>query len=478
MIRNEKTGSGGGFRNVSVGGRQSSKLEEKKKRVLEGEKSPVVRKVGEFDSADKRKIEDTRKMLKDEDEVPTGFLDEEDVSVDQEEVPTGFLDEDEVGVPEIKVRKVDPSEVENYKVRNVKSDVSSMKFTSENEGTRLHSGKSEVRNGKGRNQKSEGAMRNPARVHGSDIGSSTGGKDINQKKERSKVEKGNYESFVADDPPVRKEDLESEIKDRDKKSYDPKKKKGRGGVIAGVLIGIILIGVVIVGAAYLRSRLEGDNSVGGSGMSLEKLTSYVDSLYTDATKVNIRDGVGYDDVQDCIGYLSKYKESSDFNEDDYDRVSQEIGTISFFLQDLELYDELVTGTYEKGSKGYTESVNTIKSDIYMYTVVGLADTMTTKLQILDTTSSVVEVQTETESDTERSSIMADITGIPSKSTEPGSIGEVEDGKVGVDIESEKDSVIVDNSTERSTYPNETEVTDTENAGNGGVSVSDVLNSLG
>lgn len=403
MIRRGYTGSDSdGFRNLSEEGqRQTTKLEEKKKRVNESYKNPEIKRVNDFNQADLRKLNETRTQLKDEDEIPTGFLDEDEedemysdpirvsqgVSVsrkiDEEDVPTGFFDEDEEDFPsEIKVTRVDSEVAPRVKESSQK---------------RVNT-QSSQRQSSGQRQMDSSRQFRPRQNHPNQVSS-----DSNYSRSGG--------DFVATEPPIRKEDRE-QLKEKEK-TVKPKKEEPQGRKKgAGLIIGlIVLMSVVVIAFVFvLVSRMNGTSSKVDTGMSLETITGMVDSLYTDQTKVDILDTVVDADIQDCMDGLELYKSDKTYNEEDYDKLSKEIGTISFFLQDKSMYNDLSNGTYEVGSEAYLNTINTIKSDIYLYTVAGLADTMTTKVQILETTSQVTPSETELSTSVGSDSVISDVTG--------------------------------------------------------------------
>lgn len=387
MIRRGTGSNSDQFINVSNGNAKSSKLEEKQRRLKESEKQVQVTKVDPTKVIADR-VNESKKLIRDEEEVPTGFLDEDEgfeeertvntgyhtnqrsSKVDEEEVPTGFLDEEEEefdGNSRLKVLKVE----------KVQRPVD----TSNRESERVRTSpqrKEVARNSSTMETHTDSGMRNPVRPRRQPQGNTntTGRRDSS--------------SFVASEPPVREEDRSkgsNVVTQQGIMNVPPKKKGSKAGIIVG-LLAVIAIGVV--GVAVIPKFLNNTSTEGKTNITLETVTSMVDSLYTDATKVNIRDDVTEVEVNECLSALDSYKNSVNYNADDYDKVSKEINTIKFFLQDIEKYDDLVHGVYEFGSDEYTNQVSIIKSDIYLYSVAGLADTMSTKIKILETTSGTAD----------------------------------------------------------------------------------------
>lgn len=385
MIRRGTGSNSDQFINVSNGNAKSSKLEEKQRRLKESEKQVQVTKV---DPTMADRVNESKKLIRDEEEVPTGFLDEDEgfeeeravntgyhtnqrsSKVDEEEVPTGFLDEEEEefdGNSRLKVLKVE----------KVQRPVD----TSNRESERVRTSpqrKEVARNSSTMETHTDSGMRNPVRPRRQPQGNmnTTGRRDSS--------------SFVASEPPVREEDRSkgsNTVTQQGTMNVPPKKKGSKAGIIV-CLLAVIAIGVV--GVAVIPKFLNNTSTEGKTNVTLETVTSMVDSLYTDATKVNIRDDVTEVEVNECLSALDSYKNSVNYNADNYDKVSKEINTIKFFLQDIEKYDDLVHGVYEFGSDEYTNQVSIIKSDIYLYSVAGLADTMSTKIKILETTSGTAD----------------------------------------------------------------------------------------
>lgn len=515
MIRREHSTNSSGFKNLSdKGTKQVSKLEEKKRRVQESESNPVVKKVTALDSPELERINDSKRLIKDEDEVPTGFLDEEDDAdvrstgsrqdtVDEDDVATGFLDEDEVeegkSPKSLTVRKVDPDSVREVNKSSQYEDRNRDYEEGIDDGiTRYTQSPQRQRRDVQSNGSTEGGMRNPVRrrSHGdNDRRQQQGYQQRGQSQGRvySAEEEESYKGFVASEPPVRKGDLDEIPQERKSKGEKVKSKgtdkKQKGlGIILALMVTIAVIVVSVVGLVVFR-YMNNDNSgsSGSSAVTLDVLTGLVDSLYTDATKVDIQDWVGDSDIQDCINALEGYKSDKNFSDEEYGRLSQEIGTISFFLQDKSLYNSLQDGTYAPGTDEYTKAISTIKNDIYLYTVVGLADTMTTKLQILETTSKVepsnnnddaVNDATQQSESNERNESERVNTEAPQTETKGNS--DV------IDVPAGSDSVIIDStgSTSDGNRSNSTESSSTESnaesekQSEAGVNVSDILNSLG
>ena len=395
MIRRGSGSNSDQFINVSNGSSKSSKLEEKQKRLKESEKQVQVMKVDPTKVMADR-VNESKKLIRDEEEVPTGFLDEgeefeenrnntgyhavntRNSKVDEEEVPTGFLDEEEEdfdGNPRLKVLKVEKVQ------RPVET----------REKERVHTSpqrRESVRTTNTSESRQDSGMRNPVRPRRQPQENA----GTNQARHVSNGSNG----FVASEPPVREEDRLKGANTRvtpEASEVPPKKKGSKAGVIAG-LLAVIAIG--IIGVAVVPRFLNNTSTEGKSSTTLETVTSMVDALYTDATKVNVRDDVTEVEVNECLTALDSYKDSVTYNADDYDKVSKEINTIKFFLQDMEKYDDLVHGVYEFGSDEYVNQVSIIKSDIYLYSVAGLADTMSTKIKILETTSGSADEDTQEE----------------------------------------------------------------------------------
>ena len=394
MIRRGSGNNSDQFINVSNGNSRSSKLEEKQKRLKESERQVQVTKVDPTKVMADR-VNESKKLIRDEEEVPTGFLDEDEEfeenrnintgyhvvnqrssKVDEEEVPTGFLDEEEEdfdGNPRLKVLKVEK--------------VSKPIETKEPE--RVHTSpqrRESVRNVNTSESRQDSGMRNPVKPR----------RQHQENAETTQVRHGSNGSngFVASEPPVREGDRlrgANTMVTPEASEVPPKKKGSKAGVIVG-LLAVIVIGSV--GVAVVPRFLNKTSTEGKSSITLDTVTSMVDALYTDATKVNVRDDVTEVEVNECLTALDSYKNSVNYNADDYDKVSKEINTIKFFLQDMEKYDDLVHGVYEFGSDEYVNQVSIIKSDIYLYSVAGLADTMSTKIKILETTSGSADEDTQ------------------------------------------------------------------------------------
>ena len=183
-----------------------------------------------------------------------------------------------------------------------------------------------------------------------------------------------------DVPPIRKED-EMPIE-------EPKRGGSKAVVVIGIVVAILVVAVVGFSLLSGTGILNVSTEPGVSESGEPEIRVFLDSLYTDETKTDILEDVTTEDVSTALDLIQSYSESSLYNSEEYDLLSGEISTISFFLQDRLLYQDLLNGVYESGSNDYMATLNTIKSDIELYTVQGLADTMNSRVNILEVSGGV------------------------------------------------------------------------------------------
>lgn len=486
MIRRDNRSSGDeGFRTVAKSNNRESKLEAKKRRVQESSIRPEVRRVDDLAKSERERLRGSS-LPNDEDEKPTGYLDDEDVA-SQEETPTGYLEDEEKELPKLKVTKVtgrgentqrrtdyreEPKEVEDDKVAQFDQSRQVRKATPQRRQNTQQRPRRRVENypeGKdarlGFTDDTPEMIRNPERV--------------------PKVERENYEN----NPPV----------PRTEKQVEEPRKKGSGGRVVLLLLVFFVVMIIAVGVLFFLKIAGRSESGTGSTVSTfstdiyTELVSEVDNLYVDSNKCDIRESVSDADIQRVVSLLGQYKDSSSYVESVYDLVSQEIGTISFYLQDRKIYNDLVNGVYTVGSEEYEENFKTVENDIYLYTVSGLEGTMRTKLEILKTTNGVVTPSTDA----------GDVSGMGVESSSSGNsdggitifepdnqvveekAGSVEEEVINEGTVSESTGYsnvsgeeLSSKSTEKTTTTGEEVSSDSENtSGDLNISVTDVLNVL-
>lgn len=375
MLRRENS-SNNGFRVYSKEHeRIGSKLEEKKRKIKENSVSPNVTRVEDATHMDAEKVKYSINHVTDDEEVPTGILDDESPIVEEmseDEAPTGFLDEDisntgSSSMPKLKVRKVSSIE--------------------ENGGQRVSSERKNIRV----NRSQSGSQDSPVRrsPSGRSITNSPKESHVTSNERRPRLAVSDASVVAEDDvPPIRKEDRD------DKAPANRKSKSGKNGIpnvrnvilFVMLVILIVYIGYMLVSNVFETSQSGGDQGI--SVVSKSKIEEYLDSLYTDSTKSDIKEEVSIDNISEALNLVEEFKNSSSYTSEKYDAISGELSTISFFIQDRKIYIDLAKGVYEYGSDDYNDNLNTIKGDIEFYTVTGLAETMESRINILEASGGV------------------------------------------------------------------------------------------
>lgn len=368
MKRRLGTGDGSGelraYTKDKVDPDKPSKLDEKRQKLQSQKSNVQVKSLDNVSDMESEKIKYSKRNISDEEEVPTGILDEDD----DEETPTGFLDEpverttargSSQRQKRIKVVEVPPTGYIPPKAQ-VERPSSTVERPSSTVGRRQPSGA-------GRRQEPQG----DSEWHDSKA-------TVPPKARPALASKGFTSS--EDVPPIRKED-EMPIE-------EPKRGGSKAVVVIGIVVAVLVVAVVGFSLLSGTGILNVSTEPGVSESGEPEIRVFLDSLYTDETKTDILEDVTTEDISTALDLIQSYSESSLYNSEEYDSLSGEISTISFFLQDRLLYQDLLNGVYESGSDDYMATLNTIKSDIELYTVQGLADTMNSRVNILEVSGGV------------------------------------------------------------------------------------------
>lgn len=373
---------------------------------------PTVTRLSELSDVEKAKVNMSVAQKTDEDEIPTGFLDEDEPSaqVSEDEVPTGFLDEEETALPKVEVsraregiRDVDAKKVtapnhvitepargntiRQERYENTGSDTSNPYVNPQNpQPQRVSVNHPENRRQPYRSQREYyGGGSNPDYLHVNDS-------------PRNDRPTGTNVNGTAPNKDYGRNDFRNQtpyperMPYRDEQYTEPERKKG-GSILLKIVFGLFIAFLVLIGAAMIArfaklKMSEGDTASMSGNDFYNTIIGELDNLYTDDTRSDIKDTVTTEDLQKCVDLLGEYQKSSSYDANTYNSLSQEIGTISLYMQDMKLYQSLYDGEYEIGSEGYNSTISTIRNDISMYSIVGLSSTMSSRLDILETTNSI------------------------------------------------------------------------------------------
>lgn len=397
---------------------------------------PTVTRLSELSDVEKAKVNMSVAQKTDEDEIPTGFLDEDksgntsSVPVSEDEVPTGFLDEEETPLPRVEVSRAregikdvgsrrvtvsSPVIRENNVIHNESyGNTGSYRNTGSYGRTESYgSTESGTSNPYFNGQNPQGqvglenpqvkrrqAPRNQREYYGG--GSNPDYLHVNENRVNDNVTGTNANGNVQN-LDYRRNDFSNQAPYPERMPYhdeqyaEPEKKKG-GSILLKVVFGLFITFLVLIGVAMIArfakfKMSEGDTASTSGNDFYNTIIEELDNLYTDDTRSDIKDTVTTEDLQNCVDLLGEYQKSSSYDANTYNSLSQEIGTISLYMQDMKLYQSLYDGEYEIGSEGYNGTISTIRNDISMYSIVGLSSTMSSRLDILETTNSITSGNT-------------------------------------------------------------------------------------
>lgn len=329
---------------VFVKNDQSSKLEEKKKRIQVQNTRPTITKTEEASDMDKESLNFSKRQISDIEETPTGVLDDEITSPNEEETPTGFLDDAPVKKPSQERKKLVVNKINSEEY-----------IKQQNQRPNDNVGTSEVK------------MRHPARKRQS----------IENNRESSEGNNIVVPESDKDTPPIRKEDKEI-----------PKVPSPKKSGLSKILIVILVIMVLAVIGVAVVNVMIGYNTESSVAEEQSEIRAYLDGMYTDENHTDIKEDVTVDDISNVLNMLDNVRNTETYDTELFSELVNEVSTISFFIQDRSIYNDLVNGVYEVGSESYMGSIETLKSDIACYTVSGLASTMSSRVSILEASGGV------------------------------------------------------------------------------------------
>ncbi len=201
-----------------------AKLEEKKKRLKERKEMPEI--ASPVSELDKARINQSIKNISDEEEVPTGYLDEDSGFSEgsDEETPTGFLDDEEEvnSMPKLKVeKKPDDFEVvatPSVKVEKVDRSTIKESMSQSSGGTKPMRNKARGSSGKSPQQQEESVKKAPVEREPKQ-GTQVKNQDGLAKRAKNNTVAGKQRRIQPSDdmPPVRDYDYPEEVEKKPKK---------------------------------------------------------------------------------------------------------------------------------------------------------------------------------------------------------------------------------------------------------------------
>lgn len=168
------------------------------------------------------------------------------------------------------------------------------------------------------------------------------------------------------------ENLEIEKDNLDiKKSEVPRSRKKKRSIRKGMLaVGTVMVlatGIVVYTA---RTR----------EVDLDMVGSKTGRLYTSDSKEDLKDNVSEDDISVCLEKLSEVQ-TSDFTAKD--TLEQELNTMSRYLIDKSILEEIDADSYDLNTSDMQEKLNNISQSVSSYTVSGLAVTASDKVKCIE-----------------------------------------------------------------------------------------------
>ena len=154
-----------------------------------------------------------------------------------------------------------------------------------------------------------------------------------------------------------------------KNSYQTNKTYLKKIINIVIVIGVIVILSVVVFSFSRNKKIS----------SLEDLTSSIENLYTSNKKDEIKKSVS---INSLGKYYTRLEELGSLNLDMKKELSNELDTISFYIEDKETLEEIGSSDYDLNTNDYLNKVRDIENSIVGYSVTGLAVTITNSLNTI------------------------------------------------------------------------------------------------
>lgn len=154
--------------------------------------------------------------------------------------------------------------------------------------------------------------------------------------------------------------IEKEVKE------EPPKKSRKVLILVASLLTVVLIGAFGYGYYLFNSK--------NIASTVEDLRASVDRLYTTKDKTDTIDGLTQNDLEDYFDSASELKQKGE----DVTEITDELTTISSFIQDKKKLDEFNNTSYDLTTIGLTGEIESIVNNTKNYTVSSLVVTITNK----------------------------------------------------------------------------------------------------
>lgn len=172
---------------------------------------------------------------------------------------------------------------------------------------------------------------------------------------------------VEDMEDVKEEDsiLENNLQEGDTSSA--KKPVFSSKMIISSVILLVALGVSAVGYKALND-----------GNDIEDLENQIDKLYTSSKKDDLKSNVNDDKV-------SKYYDKVDSlgNSEEAISMREELDTISYYLADKEILDNMNSSSYDLNSSDFKANIEKVKNSCLGYSAVPLSSSIENKISVLE-----------------------------------------------------------------------------------------------
>ena len=347
----------------------------------------------------------------DEDETPTGYLDGDPVEDfdEEDETPTGYLE--------------DGGQLNNLDIEDFEEEPEE-----EEEPPRKKSSKKSTTKSKGKSRK------RVIEAEEEDDSDSDYDEDEEEDASDSDYDEEEEDEDYEEEPPRKKKNVKSQKNSNSKtkrsgSNSSSKGKKSRPvkqevettyrrrepveekGLSPLKVILLIFVGIIVLVIAFVVLRKAGildinsiKDLIGGeqqetpvvydfgetewvqtnnSNVTDESVRMTIDRLYEDPnTKAELKSNVNQNTLDQISKLLLTYHGSPNYKQDVYTDLSNEMLTISYYLGDNKMYDDMRNGLVELNSEQWEQNMSDFDRDLRLYTVDGLAANMMAKVQIL------------------------------------------------------------------------------------------------
>jgi hypothetical protein len=142
--------------------------------------------------------------------------------------------------------------------------------------------------------------------------------------------------------------------------------------VAAVVIAVVGVVVYPYASPYINEF------VLRRGQSVDSVRESVADLYTDDTKVDIKEDVTVDDIASLQAILENLDETSSEKEG----LQKELETIQQYIEDTNTLDTMFSDDYDLMDTDFETKLGTLRTSVNGYAIPGLAVTISSKISIL------------------------------------------------------------------------------------------------